>query len=85
MVFYFFFTPFEIIISKIIKFSPCFTVRFYVFKFLLSFSYSLLIILNKSGLFNIIPSCEDENRAMFFNRTHCFQYLNRLNPSFTMF
>ena len=46
------------------------------------FSYSLLIILNKSGLFNIIPSRDDENRAEFFNRAHCFKYLNRLNPSF---
>ena len=55
-----------------------------IFGFLFTFSYSLLIILNKSGLFNIIPPHEDENRAKFSNRVHCFRYLNRLNPSFTV-
>ena len=58
--------------------------QIFIFDFLFTFSYSLLIILNRSGLFNIIPSHDDENRAEFFNRAHCFRYLNRINPSFAM-
>ena len=59
--------------------------QIFIFDFLFTFSYSLLIVLNRSGLFNIIPSHDDENRAEFFNRAHCFRYLNRINPSFAMF
>ena len=55
----------------------------FIFGFLFTFSYSLLIILHKSGLFNIIPSHDDENRVEFFNGAHCFRYLSRINPSFT--
>ena len=55
------------------------------FDFFFTFSYSLLIILNRSGLFNLIPSHDDENSAMFFNRACCFRYLNKINPSFAMF
>ena len=75
------------IIFFIPKDESCFCIsnQIFIFGFLFTFSYSLLIILNRSGLFNIIPSHEDENRAEFFNRAHCFRYLSRLNPSFTMF
>ena len=48
------------------------------------FSYALLIVLNKSGLFTILPTDDDENRIMFFNRACCFKYLNKINPSFAM-
>ena len=73
--------------SVILKVKVVFTILI-KFLFLIScllFSYSLLIVLNRSGLFNIIPSRDDENRVEFFNRAHCFRYLNRINPSCTMF
>ena len=49
-----------------------------------SFSYALLIMLNRLGLFTILPTHDDENRVMCFNRACCFKYLNRINPSFAM-
>ena len=55
-----------------------------MFYFLFTFSYSLLIVLNRSGLFNIIPTHDDENRVMFFNRADCLKYLNKINPSFAV-
>ena len=55
------------------------------FNFFFTFSYFLLIVLNRLGLFNIITSHDDENRVEFFNRALCFRYLNRIYPSFAMF
>ena len=59
--------------------------QIFIFDFFFTFSYSLLIVLNRLGLFNIIPSHDDKNRAVFFNRACYFRYLNRINPSFAMF
>ena len=52
---------------------------------LFSFSYALLIVLNRFGMFTILLTHDDENRLMFFNRAYCFKYLNKINPSFVIF
>ena len=56
----------------------------FIFYFIFTFSYALLIVLNRSGLFTILLTHDDENRVMFFNRACCFKYLNKINPSFAM-
>ena len=33
----------------------------FIFYFLFTFSYALLIVLNRSGLFTILPTHDDEN------------------------
>ena len=50
-----------------------------------SFSYALLIVLNRLGMFTILLTHDDENRLMFFNRACCFKYLNKINPAFVIF
>ena len=50
-----------------------------------SFSYTLLVVLNRLGMFTILPTHDDESRLMFFNRACCFKYLNKINPAFVIF
>ena len=64
--------------------SPILVYLFIYLFFLFTSSYALLIVLNRLGLFTILPTHDDENRVMFFNRACCFKYLNKINPSFAM-
>ena len=45
-------------------------------------SYALLVVLNRSGMFTILPTHNDESRPMFSNRACCFKFLNKINPAF---
>ena len=84
---YILFSPFLFFKTVISQSKSCLT-NFdlvFIFYFLFTFSYALLIVLNRSGLFTILLTHDDENRVMFFNRACCFKYLNKINPSFAMF
>ena len=82
------FSPFETVHLQrkaYLNFSVLVLTFLHLFLSPFSFSYALLIVLNRLEMFTILLTHNDENRPMFFNRACCFKYLNKINPSFVIF